>query len=108
MSLDIYLKCKCCKLAVHDQSTTHNLTTMAEAVGLYEPLWHPERLNIIKAKELIKPLKKGIRELKFNPAKFKKLEPDNKWGTYDDFVPWLVELFKACVRYPNTIIKVSV
>ena len=56
MSFDIYLKCKCCKLAVHDQSTTHNLTTMAEAVGLYEPLWHPERLNIVKAKELIKPL----------------------------------------------------
>ena len=105
MSLDISLRCKCCGTNILDQNITHNLTEMAGAVQLYNEIWRPEKG--IKAKELIKPLKRGIRKLKSDPAQYRKYEPENKWGTYNDFVPWLIVLFKACVRNPDSLYEVS-
>ena len=107
MSLGICLECNCCKSELYETNITHNLNKMAHEVDLYYCLWRPEEKNIKKAVQLIKPLKKGIELMKNNPGKYKKYDATNGWGTYDQFLPWLEELLKACEMYPDARIRVS-
>lgn len=106
MSLDVYLTAVR-PTTVFDANITHNLTTMADAAGIYPHLWHPEELHITKAADLIEPLRSGIAKMKADPEKFKALEPENKWGTYDGFVPWLERYLAACEENPDADIRVS-
>ena len=111
---------------VFDYNITHNLTGMANACGLYEPLWRPHLLksnwiatenydeeykfetdNPSEAWEIITKLKEGIEELKSNPEKYKKYNPDNGWGNYEGLLKFAEEYLKACENYPNAIIGVS-
>jgi hypothetical protein len=120
MSLDVYLKsefptqvictCSCCGnehtteeyTFYFDANITHNLNVMADKVGIYEMLWHPK---IKYARELIDPLKAGLAKLKANPQYYRRFEPENKWGTYDDFVPWLERYIEACEQYPDAVVS---
>ncbi len=63
MSLDVYLEIMQ-PAVVYESNITHNLTEMADAVGIYKYLWRPEELGITKAKDLIKPLADGLVVLK--------------------------------------------
>lgn len=111
---------------VFDYNITHNLTEMANACGLYEPLWRPHLLksnwietkdydkecrfetdNPSEAWEIVAKLKEGIKELKSNPEKYKKYNPDNGWGSYEGLLRFAEEYLKACENYPNAIIGVS-
>jgi hypothetical protein len=89
---------------VFSANITHNLNTMAELAGLYEHLWHPEVTN---ASELIKPLAEGLIELISDPDKYRKLNPANGWGKYEDLVNFVAEYLSACVRYPDSKVSVS-
>jgi len=86
---------------VFNCNITHNLGKMADAVGIYQYLWRPEELGITHARDLIEPLTKGLELLKSDPERFRKLEPANKWGTYDVFVPWIKEYLDACIANPD-------
>ena len=89
---------------VFSANITHNLNTMAELAGLYEHLWHPE---VINASELIKPLAEGLIELISDPDKYRKLNPANGWGKYEDLVNFVTKYLGACVRYPDSKVNVS-
>ena len=65
---------------LYDDNITHNLNKMADAAGIYKYLWKPEELGIEFAKDLIKPLTKGLKDLKSNPEKYKKYNSPNGWG----------------------------
>lgn len=108
MSLDLELHLLCPQLGaevrVYSCDITHNLGTMARAAGIYSFLWRPEELSITTADQLIAPLTVGLAELKADPAKFKKLDSPNGWGTYDQFVPFVEEYLKACTKYPNATV----
>jgi hypothetical protein len=120
MSLDVYLKRK--KLVSYDEgkthtedydelywaNITHNLTPMAEEAGIYEALWHPERINKTKASEIIDLLEKGLTDLKARPEHFKKFDSPNGWGLYIHFVPFVEKYLKACKEYPDAIIEADV
>lgn len=93
--------------AVFSANITHNLGCMAGEAGIYQHLWRPEELNITQAKDLIEPLKAGLARMKADPERFRQLEPENKWGTYDIFVPWIEEYLEACKDYPEATIQVS-
>ena len=86
---------------------THNLGKMAEAAGIYVHLWRPEELNITKAAQLIEPLEEGLKDLKDRPMFFKRLDAQNGWGTYEQFVPWVAAYLEACKQYPDATISVS-
>jgi len=86
------------------QSTTHNLSEMAKEAGIYSIVWRPEENGIERAAQLIEPLKAGIIRLKSDPKRFIALEPDNKCGTYADFVPWLERYLRACEKYPEATV----
>lgn len=106
MSLDIDLYVMK-RVSIFDANITHNLNKMADAAGIYQDLWRPEEIGITKAGQLIEPLKKGLAEMKSDPDKFRALEPENKWGTYDRFIPWIEKYLAACEENPDAEIEVS-
>ena len=124
MSLDVYLTgkettepCLCpqcgnshTKLVreeFYSANITHNLNKMADAAGIYNYLWNPDKLHIIKAKELIEPLTKGLAELKASPAKYELYNAPNGWGLYEHFVPFVENYLNACIENPDANVNVS-
>lgn len=105
MSLDVYLEVVK-PVEVFSANITHNLNKMAEAAGIYKHLWWPEELGITKAGELIAPLKLGYTAMKLNPDFYRKYEPENKWGTYDNFIPWLEKYIEACEQNPEATVRI--
>lgn len=106
MSLDVSIT-RIQPTGVFTSNITHNLGKMAEAAGIYKHLWCPEEIGITKAKQLIQPLKKGLKKLKANPAKFKRYDSPNGWGLYEHFVPFVEEYLRACEEFPDGEITVS-
>jgi hypothetical protein len=92
---------------VFDANITHNLNRMADAAGFYRHLWRGDEIDVTKAHQLIFPLKAGIAAMIERPSYFRQFEPDNKWGTYDKFLPWLANLLEACVQNPDAFIHRS-
>lgn len=89
---------------VFSSNITHNLNKMANDADIYLHLWRPEELGITKAKELIKPLEKGLKLLKSDPERFKKFNALNGWGLYEHFVPWVEDYLNACKENPDTLV----
>lgn len=92
---------------VFNANITHNLAIMADAAGVYMPVWRPDEVNITKAEELVQSLVDGIRVLRKQPDVFKQYNPDNGWGSYETLVEFLERYLIACLRYPNAVIEVS-
>ena len=124
MSLGVYLKveeathkCSCAECGnehetkfaetLYEGNITHNLNKMAKEAGIYTHLWEPEKLKIVKAKDLIEPLKVGLELLKSNSEHFEKFNSPNGWGLYENFVPFVEEYLTACNEFPNSIIRVD-
>ena len=105
MSLDVYLEVvRPCR--IYSGNVTHNLGKMADAAGIYQALWRPEELGISKAEQLIPLLQAGLALLKARPAKFKKFNPENGWGTYDGFVKFVEEYLAACGENQEAAVRV--
>jgi hypothetical protein len=124
MSLDVYLRghtetvdciCKSCgdihpvakSEILYDANITHNLTTMADAAGLYLPMWRPDEIGITTAAQLIEPLRNGLATLKAEPARFQPLNPKNGWGDYTGLVRFVENYLAACENNPDAEINVS-
>lgn len=106
MSLDFYLT-EIKPVRVFDANITHNLNKMAEAAGIYKCLWRPDENSIEKAHQMIVPLSEGLADLIANPAKYKKFDPPNGWGSYEGFVEFVKNVLTACIENPNADIEVS-
>jgi len=86
---------------------THNLNKMAEAVGLYEVLWYPEKIGITSASQMIPLIEKGVKKLEVNPEKYKALNPPNGWGNYENLVSFCRSALRWCYEYPDAVIEAS-
>ena len=106
MSLDVYLS-GVRETIIYDRNITHNLNKMADAAGIYKHLWRPEEIGITKAAQLIDPLREGLALLLSDPERFKKFDPENKWGDYDGLVDFVREYLLACEENPNATVEVS-
>ena len=106
MSLDVYLM-EMRPVEVFERNITHNLARMADAAGLYTPLWRPELLQATKAADLIGPLESGLATLKADKARFMEYEPENGWGSYGGLVQFAESYLAACRAYPDAQIRVS-
>ena len=93
---------------IYSANITHNMCPMAKAANIYDLLWRGPENNIKKAHQLVEPLLNAISLMVREPAKFIELNPSNGWGSYDDFLPWLVKLAAKCAEYPDAEVEVSV
>lgn len=118
MSFNVLTGNKPLECTVYEANITHNLIEMAKACGLYNPMWRPYRLYNVpddkesdfryaEAGEIADALKWGIDELKRNPEKYKKLNPENGWGSYDALLRVATEYWQHCVDYPYAEVRVS-
>lgn len=105
MSLDVYLTAVR-PTEVFWKNITHNLTVMARAAGLYAALWCPEDLKISRAVELVPLLEQGLAALKSDPERFRALNPENGWGTYEGLVEFVEGYLAACRENPDAEIRV--
>lgn len=103
MSLDFSLDFR-----VFSSNVTHNLTEMADKVGIYRILWRPDEYGFETAGQIIPILQHGIDVLKRDPDKFKKMNPKNGWGSYDGLLAFAEGVLKACQEYPHATISVSI
>lgn len=106
MSLDVSLTA-IRPTCIFDYNITHNLGEMAEEAGIYKYLWRPDEIGITKAYALINPLTVGLALLENDPARFKKFNPENGWGTYEGLVEFVRSYLKACEENPDADIYVS-
>lgn len=100
MSLDITLTAD---EKVFDLNITHNCNEMADFMGVYKEIWRPEELGITRAYEVKSALERSIAYLQTHDITH--LEPDNKWGTQDQFLGFLYEYLDLVNRYPNARIE---
>ena len=109
MSLDVWLKDPTDPDGedLYWRNITHNVGNMANAAGLYEPLWRPDEMAVETAKELIAPIEVGLEMLRSDPGKFKALNPSNGWGSYEGLVAFAEDYLKACKEYPDGLVRVS-
>jgi hypothetical protein len=94
-------------LYVYDRNITHNLTRMADALGVYKCIWRPDEIAITSASELVEPLTRALCEIVVSPADYRRYEPSNKWGTVKGFTKFLADYLSACLDYPHASIEVS-
>lgn len=106
MSLDVYLT-EMRETSIFESNITHNLTTMADAAGLYKALWRPDELFIEYAEDLIPLLRAGLEQLRNDPEKFRALAPSNKWGNYEGLIEFTRSYLEACECNPRAKIHVS-
>lgn len=86
---------------------THNLAEMASKADIYYAMWRPEERGYGVAEDIILPLTRGIEKLRANPELFKKLNPQNGWGSYDTLLTVAEDYLEACRSWPDATIEVS-
>jgi hypothetical protein len=106
MSLDVTLTAVR-PTEVYSANITHNLGRMAREAGIYMHLWRPEEIGAKTASDLIEPLRAGLALMRSDPARFRAFDAENKWGTYDQFIPWVEEYLWACEANPDATVEVS-
>lgn len=112
---------------VWEGNITHNLGEMATLARLYNAIWRPYRLHMdypdvitgtaieiefekthhMKAENVISFLVSGYFSLRSNIDEWKKMNPENGWGTYEQLVDFVVDYAAACLKYPDAIIQVD-
>lgn len=84
---------------------THNLGNMASHVpikiglldtDLYIVLWRPEKIGIKTINNLLPLLVKGIYYMIDHRIELEQYNAPNGWGTYNDFMKFLLNLKQAC------------
>jgi hypothetical protein len=113
MSLDVDLMVTQ-PVSVYEANITHNLGKMAEAVELsngmtlYQVLWRPDEQEGLKfARDISELLDEGWNILLSDPEKFKKLNPENGWGSYDGLCNFVYKYRNACWDTPDAELRIS-
>lgn len=104
MSLDVHLTVS---REVFSRNITHNLAKMAAEADLYKALWRPEELQIEDAQELVPILRKGLEKLQENPDFFRRFNPENGWGDYENLVEFVQDYLNCCEVFPNAAVSVD-
>ena len=78
---------------------------MAHEAGIYECLWRPNEHGYETAGDVAPVLSKGIADMEQDPERFKALDAENGWGTYEQWMPILQEMVKVIKRHPKAKIR---
>ena len=105
MSLDVTLTALA-PVEVFSANITHNLNKMADEAGIYKHLWRPEEIGITKAGQLIEPLRRGLADLRAQPERYERFNPENGWGSYATLVRFVEAYVAACEQHPDADVEV--
>jgi hypothetical protein len=83
------------------KSPTYNLGPMF-TMALGFPL---RELDGLAAGDAILPLKNAVNRMKKSPARFKKLNPSNGWGSYEGALESLCWLLEMCKAHPLATVQ---
>ena len=84
------------------RTPTYNLGPMFEdALGF--PL---RNLNGLKGLECVPLLRVAIAAMQDDPARFKKLNPENGWGSYEGALKFFQGFLEECIEHPKAIVSV--
>lgn len=97
MSLDISIGGK-------SFNATHNLTEMWTEAGCFDALYNSDG---IKAKHIRPFLEKGLKLMIIKSDSFKKLNPENGWGSYEGAVKFLENVINACLENKESRVHIS-
>ena len=91
------------------RNTRHNHGSMAKQLGVYYPLWRPELCGFSQASELLPFLEVAVDLLKHEEVwkQLRACEPENGWGSTEDFETFLHDILNACAQYPDAKLSVS-
>lgn len=81
---------------------TYNLHDMF-ALALGRPI---RELDGMLAADAVALLTKATQAMKKSPAKFKRLNPKNGWGTYEGALASLCWLLEMCLEHPKATVSV--
>lgn len=110
MSLDVWLTTRDVdgnEIEVFSANVTHNLNRMAQEAGIYYQLWRPEEIDCFFARDIIADVERGLQLLQERPEYFSQFNALNRWGLYENFVPWVEEYLEALKKFPSATIHVS-
>lgn len=99
MSLDVYIVDPATKADLFSDNITHNLATMAHAVGIYQHLWRPGEIGIETAGQLIAPLEAALPLI--TKERLTHLEPSNRWGKVANLRQFVSDLLDAARLHPT-------
>lgn len=83
---------------------TYNLSKMFTTAFNTGEYWLDE-LEGRKGFEVIELLTNAIIRMVKDPDHFKQFDAPNGWGTFNDALPWLIQLKEECVKNPNDEIE---
>lgn len=106
MSLDLTLTAvKRCE--IYRDQITHNLIRIAEDVGIYMHLWHPEEIGVTKARQLVEPLQSALALLRAEPARFERHNAPERSGPLTHFGRVVENYLRACQQNPDADVCVT-
>lgn len=105
-------------------NVTHNMGEMARHIpvryrvdgewyenDLYHLVWRPEEVGVSNVcnntNTLADALQSGISYMVEHREELLQYNPDNGWGSYDSFLEWLINYWRACLENPNCEIEIS-
>lgn len=105
MSLDLFISPDPCKHCGRGEdrlefNCTYNLSPMWYAIfpgddGMVQ-------IDGLTGQEAIHKILTAINEMTDREEEMRELEPENGWGSYDEFLSFLRNLAEACIKYPNS------
>lgn len=103
MSWDLYVTCSHCGRGGGGFNYTHNTNPMMSAAGC-----DPGAFDGLRAFEAMPKLRALLAELEAHPDKYRAMDPENGWGSYDSLLPVLREIETAVAEAPSdSLVSVS-
>ena len=82
--------------------TSNTAAMIKEVCGSYPSEWNGKRCS-----DMYSILMQGTSLLNLQPSKYRQFEPDNKWGTVESTIEFLMNIADNCDKYPTAIIEVD-
>ena len=103
MSYGVWLECPSCHGRTEGTSWnyTSNIWPMLKDAGIDIHNWD----NCL-AKKILPELERGIANLHNEPERYKKMNPPNGWGNYNELLSYFLEpMAKAFSEYPDRVVR---
>jgi len=87
-----------------DSNMTYNVSPMF--YDAFEMETGFRGLDRMRTTEAVPILERAIKKMRADPDKYKAMESDNKWGTYDQALGFLKAVLYHCHKYPAATIRI--